>query len=132
MIKGIHHVSMRCREAGKFAEMKHFYRDVLGLEIVREWEKGFMAEAGNCWLEIMLGGNVSDQTGIIRHFAFFTDQPDELIETVRKAGYEIIEEPHDICIPSDPEIPARIAFCRGPLGEEIEFFFDRSENGKRF
>lgn len=132
MIKGIHHVSMRCRDTELFAETKHFYRDVLGLEISREWEKGFMAETGNCWIEIMLGGKISEETGIIRHFAFFTDTPDELIETVRNAGYEIMEEPHDICIHSDPKIPARIAFCRGPLGEEIEFFFDRSANAERY
>lgn len=38
-------------------------------------------------------------------------------------------EPKDIVIPSEPEYKARIAFGRGPLGEEIEFFrSDRKEN----
>ena len=34
-------------------------------------------------------------------------------------------EPNDIVIRSDPEYPARMAFCFGPLGEEIEFFQER-------
>ena len=34
-------------------------------------------------------------------------------------------EPKDIVIPSEPEYKARIAFGRGPLGEEIEFFQER-------
>ena len=44
------------------------------------------------------------------------------VEAVRKAGYEITMEPTDNCIPSNPPYPARIAFCIGPVGEEIEFF----------
>ncbi len=32
------------------------------------------------------------------------------------------ELPEDIVIRSTPELYARVAFCYGPLGEEIEFF----------
>jgi hypothetical protein len=31
----------------------------------------------------------------------------------------------DVVIPSIPEFPIRMAFCKGPLGEEIEFFKER-------
>ena len=34
-------------------------------------------------------------------------------------------EPKDIEIQSDPRFPARIAFCHGPLGEDIEFFCEK-------
>ena len=34
-------------------------------------------------------------------------------------------EPKDICIPSNPPYPARIGFCIGPVGEEIEFFQEK-------
>ena len=34
----------------------------------------------------------------------------------------IKENVKDIVIPSSPELHARMAFCYGPLGEEIEFF----------
>lgn len=35
---------------------------------------------------------------------------------------KVFIEPNDIVIESEPEFPARMAFCFGPLGEEIEFF----------
>jgi len=44
---------------------------------------------------------------------------------VKSAGYEVFKEPQNIVIPSTPEYPARMAFCYGPLGEEIEFFQER-------
>ena len=51
-----------------------------------------------------------------------TDDVDACVEAVKKAGYEVFIEPKNIEIASMPVFPARIAFCRGPLGEEIEFF----------
>ena len=48
-----------------------------------------------------------------------------MVRNLRKAGYEVFVEPKDIEIQSDPKFPARIAFCRGPLGEEIEFFCEK-------
>lgn len=46
------------------------------------------------------------------------------MEAVRAAGYEVFVEPKDIEIASEIPFPARIAFCRGPVGEEIEFFHE--------
>ena len=48
------------------------------------------------------------------------------MEAVKAAGYEVFIEPKDIVIASNPPFPARIAFCRGPLGEEIEFFQEKN------
>ena len=47
------------------------------------------------------------------------------MRVVREAGYEVFIEPRDIVIASEPPFPARIAFCRGPLQEEIEFFQEK-------
>ena len=44
---------------------------------------------------------------------------------VQAAGYEVFLGPKELLIPSEPPLSARIAFCRGPLGEEIEFFRER-------
>lgn len=30
-----------------------------------------------------------------------------------------------MAIPSQPPFPVRLAFCRGPAGEEVEFFCPR-------
>jgi predicted nucleic-acid-binding Zn-ribbon protein len=65
------------------------------------------------------------ETGIIRHFALATEDVDTCVEKLKAAGYKVFVEPKDIVIPSNPEYKARIAFGRGPLGEEIEFFQER-------
>ena len=41
---------------------------------------------------------------------------------LQNAGYEVFIEPNNIVIKSEPEFHARMAFCFGPLGEEIELF----------
>ena len=45
-----------------------------------------------------------------------------MIDKIKGAGYEVFIEPNNIVIKSEPEFHARMAFCFGPLGEEIEFF----------
>lgn len=130
MIRGVHHISMNCSEE-QFPEAKHFYSDLLGLEIVCEWPNGIMVEAGNCWIEIMIGEAIRLK-GAVRHFAFYVDDTDEICARVSEAGYDVFDKPRDICIASEPPVPARIAFVLGPLGEEVEFFNDRSVNGERF
>lgn len=47
------------------------------------------------------------------------------MEAVKAAGYEVFIEPKDIEIASIPAFPVRIAFCKGPLGEEIELFQEK-------
>ncbi|MDO5121433.1 MAG: VOC family protein [Erysipelotrichaceae bacterium] len=130
MIRGVHHISMNCSEE-QLPEAKHFYSDLLGLQIVREWPKGIMVEAGNCWIEIMIG-DANHLKGAVRHFAFYVDDTDETAARLSEAGYELFDGPRDICIASEPPVPARIAFVRGPLGEEVELFNDRSVNAGRF
>ena len=39
MIKGIHHISMKCEGEEEFARVKEFYLDILGLSVCREWPK---------------------------------------------------------------------------------------------
>jgi glyoxylase I family protein len=47
---------------------------------------------------------------------------DAATEQARRIGGEITVEPKDVEIPSAPPVKARIAFCKGPDGESIEFF----------
>ena len=125
MIKGIHHVSMKCENREEFDRAMSFYIDVLGLKIRRQWADGAMIDAGNALLEIFASGGSEKSPGLIKHFALVTDNVDETVEKVRAAGYEILIEPNDRVIKSSPEFPFRMAFCRGPLGEEVEFFYER-------
>ena len=122
LIKGIHHVSLKCRSEEEYEKTVGFYRDVLGLEIARVWDGGIMLSTGAGLVEVFNDGEDSPGQGAVRHFALATDDVDACAEAVRNAGYPVFVGPMDICIPSEPALPARIAFCIGPVGEEIEFF----------
>lgn len=125
MITGIHHVSLKCGTTKEFEKAKDFYLDVLGFAPVREWPEGIMIDSGNGLLEIFCNGPGVKSKGAVRHIAFGTDDVDGVIEKVKAAGYEVFIEPNDIVIRSDPPFPARMAFCYGPLGEELEFFQEK-------
>lgn len=125
MIKGIHHVSMRCSGEEKCAEVIRFYHELLGLPIVHRWGNGLMFGTGAGFVEIITNQGGNSAAGAIPHFALATEDVDKYIRIVEAEGYEIITPPKDVVIPSDPPLPARIAFCRGPLGEEVEFFWQK-------
>lgn len=125
LIKGLHHVAMRCCSAEEYEKTIAFYRDVLGLKVERAWETGTMLIADTDIIEIFNDGKEHLDKGVIEHFAFATDDVDGCVEAVRAAGYDVFTEPKDIMIDSVPKMPARIAFVHGPLGEEIEFFQEK-------
>ncbi len=125
-ITGIHHIALKAKGLEAFAELTAFYHDLLGLPIVRTWGSGedlaMMLDTGAGMLEIFANAPDTLGMGALRHIAFAVEDTDACIEAVRAAGYTVTVEPKDIVIPSDPPYPARIAFCIGPVGEEVEFF----------
>ena len=125
MIKGIHHVSMKCGTPEELIKVKEFYITLLGLKICREWSGGIMIDTGNGFIEVFTNAEGVRQVGAIRHIALLTDNVDEIVEKVRSSGYEVFVEPNDKVIDSDPEYLIRMAFCFGPLGEQVEFFCER-------
>ena len=125
LIKGIHHVSMKCQGQEEYDRAVAFYGRILGLEKAREWKGGIMFDTGSGLIELFQSEEDQLPKGTIRHFAFAAADVDACARAVRAAGYEVFIEPKDIEIASQPAFPARIAFCKGPLGEEIEFFQER-------
>ena len=125
LIKGIHHISMKCNTEEELNRVKDFYISILGLEIIREWPEGIMIDTGNGYIEIFTNADGEHRLGSIRHFALLTDDVDTIAEKVKAAGYEVFVEPVDKVIDSDPKYPIRMAFCFGPLGEQVEFFCER-------
>ena len=125
MIQGLHHISMKCATAEAYARTRDFYTNTLGLTVYREWAEGMLLDTGNGLIEIFCNGEGIPEKGAIRHFALLTDQVDALAEKIREAGYTVFIEPNDVVIPSEPPCPIRMAFCTGPLGEEIELFQER-------
>ena len=128
LIQGIHHVCIKCRK-DEIEKVKHFYGELLGLPILRSWGEpdleGFMFETGVGLVEVFTNAEDELSQGSIRHFSFKTSDVDQCVKIVRESGYQITVEPKDVVIDSNPPFPIRVAFCIGPVGEEIEFFQER-------
>lgn len=128
-IKGFHHVALKCRGKDEFDKTVSFYCDVLGMSVARTWGEGdssaAMIDTGAGLFEIFANAPDRLGAGAFRHLALCVEDVDACVEAVRAAGYPITDGPRDICIPSTPPYPARIAFCIGPVGEEIEFFCEK-------
>ena len=141
-IKGLHHISMKCKDPELFEKAVGFYTDILGFHIARRWAEGVMLESGGTGtggknictgspatgtparIEIFCNGDGIRELGAVRHFALATNRVDELAAKVEAAGYEVFIKPKDIVIPSTPEFHARMSFFFGPLGEQVELFDD--------
>ena len=121
MVLGIHHVSMKCDAEEDLPRVRTFYETVLGLRVWRVWSEGLLLDTGGGYLEIFTTGKGEERKGAIRHIALAVRNVDALVRRVRLAGYPILIEPKDLFFDSDPPFRARIAFCVGPMGEEIEF-----------
>lgn len=122
LINGIHHISMKTCNEEEYNKTVEFYTKILGLKVARSWDNGIMFDAGNAMIEIFKNGDIQPGRGTIRHLAFGTKDLGACVKAVTEAGYEIFVGPKEICIPSEPPVNATMAFCHGPLGEEIEFF----------
>ena len=116
---------MKCGTPEELIKVKEFYITLLGLKICREWSGGIMIDTGNGFIEVFTNAEGVRQVGAIRHIALLTDNVDEIVEKVRTSGYEVFVEPNDKVIDSEPEYLIRMAFCFGPLGEQVEFFCER-------
>jgi glyoxylase I family protein len=122
---GFHHVALKVRD---FDATLKFYVDGLGCTEALQWgegdSRGALLDSGDGnYMEIFAGGSkeIKPDSAII-HFAFRSDDVDAAIEAARAAGAEITVEPKDGAFSTNPPVPIRIAFCKGPDGEVIEFF----------
>ncbi len=124
-IKGFHHVAVNSTE---FDRTERFYTQLLGLKKVKAWgaenERRAMYECedGAC-IEVFEEKKLSENPeSPIAHFAFNVDDPDAYAKAVEDAGYEITTPPKTAVVNGYPGFTARLAFCKGPNGEIIEFF----------
>ena len=125
LIKGIHHVSMKCKNQEEYQKVVKFYNEILEIPVARTWSEGIMFDTGDGIIEVFNNGEGNGGRGVIRHFAFATDNVDECVKKIKQAGYSIFVEPKNVEIQSTPTFPIRVAFCYGPLGEKIELFQER-------
>jgi glyoxylase I family protein len=123
---GFHHLAVKVHD---FEAAVKFYTEGLGFKEKVAWGEGnsraVMLDTGDGnYLEIFGGGSAEPTPeGAILHFALRTRDCDAAIERARKAGARVTMEPKSLEIPSKPAAtPVRIAFCKAPGGEVIEFF----------
>ena len=122
---GFHHIAMRVQD---FDASVAFYTEGLGFKEKIAWGEGdkraIMLDTGDGnYLELFAGGDEPKPEGAVLHFALRTSDTDTAIERARDAGAEVTVEPKDVTIESRPApTPVRLAFCKGPDGEIIEFF----------
>ncbi len=128
-IKGIHHIALKARGLEEFQKTLDFYHGILGLPVKMRWgegeKQGIMLDTGEGMLEIFANAEDCPGQGALRHMAFMVENVDECIEAVRAKGYKITVEPKDHTFACQPAYDVRLAFCIGPVGEEVEFFSER-------
>ncbi len=122
LIKGLHHISMKTCKEDEYRCARTFYVDLLGLSIVKESDVCLLLDTGSGIVEIFRNGDQPLPQGNLRHFAFAVDDVVACAKLVEQAGYEVFVQPKAVNIGGDESFPAEVAFCRGPLGEQIEFF----------
>lgn len=127
---GFHHIAMRVKD---FDASVRFYTEGLGFRKGISWGEGakraIMLDTGDGnYVELFAGGTDAPKPeGAILHFALRTTDCDAATARAREAGAGVTMEPKDVDIPSAPNsTPVRIAFCKGPDGEIIEFFQNAS------
>lgn len=121
-MKGLHHIALWVPNQEVFRQTMEFYAQVLDCPLVRTWERkgqpAAMLELGGALLELVI--DPAGESGPFAHIAFDVEDVDTVVEKVRAAGYPITMEPTDVSL--GPDYPARVAFCKGPAGEPVEFF----------
>ena len=125
LIKGTHHIALKPAGRAALEKTIHFYHDLLGMEIIRTWEdgSGVFIWTGNSILEINDNGEPDQPQGSIHHFALLTDDVDECVRRVEAEGYQVYMEAQNMTLPHrEGGMPIRMAFCKGPVGEDVEFF----------
>nr|WP_320131740.1 VOC family protein [uncultured Holophaga sp.] len=123
-VRGFHHVAM---ETADFERSVRFYQEAFGFRVRTAWGegqgRGIMLDTGDgSCLELFAKGQGLRPSGGWVHIALRTSDCRASLERALSRGATPLQELKEIRIPGRPVLPARIAFVKGPDGEEIELF----------
>ena len=123
---GLHHVALNVAD---FDATIRFYVEGLGLNVHYEWvmsrgsRAAMLGGVNGTNIEVFeTPGRPEPVDGAITHFALRTDNVDRAYAAALEAGARPETEPINFALSGSPPAIARIAFCRGLDGEQIEFF----------
>ena len=125
---GFHHIALR---AANFEATLRFYSEGLGFVRAYGWGEGdsraALMDAGDGnYVEVFAGGRGTPgedaPEGALLHYALRVADADAAYARALAAGARPHIEPKNVTLQGDPPVPIRIAFCKGPDGEIIEFF----------
>lgn len=128
---GLHHVGMVVRDQDVYERAVAFYREVVGLALVRQWASPprhiTMLDFGNGGLLEIVRGAEGAGDGIFAHVALAVDTPesvDAMLERCAAGGCEVTRPAGTVEAKTDDGRMFRFrnGFCRGPAGESLEFF----------
>jgi glyoxylase I family protein len=134
VVDGLHHVSLRVRDMERSMEL---YREILGLSVIVAFDlngnRFAMLEAGSGrYIELVETGadtRPAAEADVFWHLAFRSRNLEESLESVRAFGCEITRPITPLELMNrigERPFPVRVAFFRGPDGEEIELIEDET------
>ncbi|MCR5606441.1 MAG: VOC family protein [Treponema sp.] len=135
MIKGLHHIALRCINEDNYKETLSFYENIIGMKVKYSWGKGIyaatMLELNGSIIEIFASGKAAENTGTINHFCFETDNPKAEEKKLLEAGYPVLIPTTNIKLtltePEKSDLFLTYSYCMGPVGEVIEFYKEYKE-----
>lgn len=134
--KGLHHVAMAIQDREVYERTTAFYKDLIGLPLIRTWARGprhiTMLDFGNSILEIVFGAEGAG-TGVFAHIALAVERPedvDAMLERCVAWGCILSRPAEDVLAGEETcggerqpgSFRMRNGFCTGPAGESLEFF----------
>lgn len=130
---GFHHVALGVQN---FERSLNFYTTILGFKVCAEFPHPMdpsikqiaMLDTGDGnHLEIIAcPAEQPARSDLFLHVAFRSENIDAVIAKVRLAGIEIVSEPQDIELATNPPSIIRNANFKGPDGEILELFQSKS------
>ncbi len=130
---GFHHIALGVSD---FERSLKFYTEIMGFKVSAEFphpkdpsiKKIAMLDTGDGnHLEIIASPvEKPARSDLFIHVAFRSENIDAVIAKVRLAGVEIVSEPQDIELATNPPSIIRNANIKGPDGEVLELFQSKS------
>lgn len=127
---GVTHIALNSSD---FERSLRFYTEGLGFTLYRRWGKpeermiALLDSGDGTYIELFSDGVANGeidtkQAGAYAHLAFHVEDADAAYQRAMDCGATSHIAPKFATLTSEPPINVRLAFVKGPDGEQLEFF----------